>query len=376
MKISEKPTALYQSQEESALCSTVQTVTASVACGPATVNHPPFQSALMRHYGFERSTADLISRVWSKAEEQGANWVSGTHANNLAAAYVFFRCLGGFCYNGSTWDYTAGHITGLTDDYEVEDGLFFKERLFFIGNLDFEDAEYRLLRYKVRVQHELSAKASTPFQVSFCERYNEMLQDNMSPECFQATIWNEQNTRMSNKPDFAHFCITVATQLATQLGFDLPANLAIEIKYGPAVDMYGVDTAREYFAGWLGDLILDDHTCGADDYAADADALEIMGYLETRQYDVSSSIQDCLNPYALVPKPRKTLYQSMLPAEDTGSIISALLFGDLEYISIAGLIVNLETYYGFDDVARFCRLLIEPGDSPTEEPLCQLYTQD
>lgn len=239
-----------------------------------------FKEHLSNQFGFEDEEIELMLKLRDKLEKK----YDYVKQNKLD--WYFTRLLGGFSYGeaglgSSLWKSTAG------DPYMLSTSFGLHEENYFIQFLGFTEAEYNLLRYKVRIQNVI---VSNPEEYRWLEVKNDdynrktykkslekVLDKKITAKEFEE-YWINQYDKMVVHGDFAHQQITAATIL----------NKNITI----------TDTV-ENLSGWLGDAALNDSLLGAglsfgnDDYKADLDAENIKHVMETE----TISYQDAVNKY-------------------------------------------------------------------------------
>lgn len=368
MKEYVKPAAFYHAPNERQDDAAVQSTLVYTGCGPGVVTYSPFQMVFMQQYGFEPETAALIVKLWNILKSRASEWIKDTKDKRLAAAYCFFRLLGGFVYNGGYWNLAAGNVSDVDEDADMPNGAPSAERVFFTRTIGFAESDYRILRYKARVQHALCSSEPLAYKDRFYDAYWNITKNSIGPEVFKERVWDPQAKRMSLKPDFAHFCITVATSLATRLGYGENANKGILIEFADVVQFYGVDTAREYLAGWLGDILLDDHTLGIDDFAADADSLLFSHTIPENNYDVESCLVATFSPLSPRSRARKNQYTRYLKIEDAAALTFRFLYGSYMTLSMDEFIKLLDTESKYKDVSNFFKVTT----GRAEEKICKI----
>lgn len=230
-------------------------------------------------YGFDKQTAGIMYDLYGTLMKK----YPGVSQEELD--WRFVRLLGGLKYDEFQWDQTAGDPTIVT---MVDKGLFVNKNMsmeeYFTEFLGMPLEDYRLLRYKVRVQYDISGLRDTDWSYNklevekikpYKENMEKALGRKLTEEEFER-LWDEQYNTMKGKGDFSHQQITLASILATDLN-----------KSGIVVDTYFLfnDEKRENMAGWLGDATLKGKggtpsSFGADDYIADLDAANIANMMK------------------------------------------------------------------------------------------------
>lgn len=203
------------------------------ACGYGSSPSVQVANVFAAHFGFNDTVSGLLEDLWSSAVEYGETLVPGSMNAMLFSSYLFFRLLGGFCYGqgdlieGIRWSLVAGEVDAVGDGGSFVDGIPSNERELFVGTLGMPEANYRLLRYEVRLQNQLcSSRAPWEYSDDYRMAYNEAMNSQVEESDFRAE-WDDLSARMCGKPDFAHMRITISTTLATKLGYGGAANALI-----------------------------------------------------------------------------------------------------------------------------------------------------
>ncbi|OUO86551.1 hypothetical protein B5F40_14875 [Gordonibacter sp. An230] len=237
-------------------------------------------------FGFDDETAESLWTVYSGLRNQLPN------ATQQQLDWLYLRLIGGLSYSGSQWDIVAGEALIIIQkianpESDVVYGV--KEEVVF-SFLGLSAAEYRRLRYNVRLQNqmtggkkdELDWKNDPSKRDAFFASYKEAYGENASLEEFER-FWNARLDVWAGggRADFAHHCITLATGLVTSLDFH---SSFIDLCFS------GGSGEREDASGWLGDATIiqkrDDHrgyehtSLGNDDYLADLDADNILHFMK------------------------------------------------------------------------------------------------
>lgn len=319
---------------EASLDSLSVTTATSKAYGVSKPDYSQFELMLRQQYGFETAVTRAIAKFW--------HVLSQTVSEEYRASYLFYRVLGALVYGSSSlvdslkWSAVAGEVIGVTDSIENLSG-YLMEKICLA-----KEEVYELVS-EVKEQHKVSFNPSS----------------------------SSEDNRMYAKPDFAHFCISTATCFASKLGYGAAGNVAVSSLFDYAARVYGVSRTREYLAGWLGDLILGDHTMGRDDYAADADALHIASTID--------SLLPCRQEQAIligyfgtqskVPKKRAVEYKSFIDIDQAAQVVGFYLVDENGSFDADTLISALETRDQYSDVLRFFKV----AKGRTAEPSCTLY---
>jgi hypothetical protein len=185
---------------------------------------------------------------------------------------IYTKLIGSMTYNSFEWKFTIGSEVANTEDV-------------ITNILGISADDYLYLRYKVRVQNQITSAQKDSMQYteisdlkkkSYKEQYEKVLGRSITVEQFEE-YWGNQYSAMSGKGDFAHLSIIMATYLYEDYK-DLSA-LGKFVSRQVASVMGGTDTLHE-LAGWLGDSTIPVGAeqlpvFGKDDYIADLDSLNI-----------------------------------------------------------------------------------------------------
>ena len=227
---------------------------------------------LQIQFGFDENTARMIYRLKAGIDERFPE-LSAKDRD-----YLFTRILGAFNYEGFKWNETAGSLTPYFSKIDISAfsdkviTMDLKEIFLLLG---FSEEEYRLLRYTIRIQHEMSVgefkeadgleNQYDVYKLTAEEAYSRPL----SEEEFNR-IWNTNLARFSNKPDFTHQYITTATHL-----YDNYFRLA---------NLKGLSHEHtNELSGWRGDVTKEADAKPSmvnDDYQADLDSVNIIKIME------------------------------------------------------------------------------------------------
>ncbi len=232
---------------------------------------------LQMQFGFDEKTARMIYRIKEGIDDKFPQ------LSSKDKDYLFMRILGAFSYEGFEWDGTAGdlgryftkkeYLKGCNEEIIVAMNL---EEIFY--ELGFSEEEYRLLRYTIRIQHDMSGtqfgdadNLSDNYSI-FKATAEETLGYPMTDDEFKK-LWNTNLARFSKKADFSHQSITTATHL-----YDNYLRLA---------NLAGLDHAyMNELSGWRGDVTFDADVrprMGNDDYHADLDSVNIIKIMEDKK---------------------------------------------------------------------------------------------
>lgn len=251
------------------------------------------------NFGFQKETTLTMQKLESALDEQFPDLAQKDKD------YLFNRLIGGFVYEGFSWDSTAGN---LNDDFP---NMSHEEMLQHLG-IDKED--YDKLRYQVRVQNQivsnnkdLSWKELREDQrKDFLESYNKANGANFSSGEF-GKVWDTQYNAMKEQGDYAHQSITTATILHKGSWHD-SARLWL-----------GSESRVDDMSGWLGDATIktEDHgwfsektvQFGADDYKADLDADNITHLMDKNDWSFKEASHHYYNDYLANGNSRATLFK-------------------------------------------------------------------
>ena len=239
-----------------------------------------------RQFGFDDKTVELMKKVYTELcsacpakSKQEIDW-------------IYARIMGGLVYddNKEMWDSTAGDalseikLSSFTNENYIDnvfDGM--SEEEIYTEILGLTKSEYNYLKYKVRVQHEISGyeremdyDSIIKDKKSFKDNMEKALGKTISDDEFKS-LWNEQYYMMKDKGDFAHQMITSAAILATDMDKNsVTSDLYFGIYHGTEINLMNVfspvafdifqygdrDELREDMSGWLGDAVLSDGAGG------------------------------------------------------------------------------------------------------------------
>ena len=290
---------------------------------------------MAREFGFDLETIKIMWKVWE-----------GIVANNPTSSqreldWMFIRALSQFCYNEgdqlkSQWRAGAGYVCGYGED---------KELIYFLS-LGLSIEEFNLLRYKIRVQHEI---VGLPEEFS-PEKLEGMRTDNrkeylewksymekalgreLSDKEFEQ-LWRTQFSNFCTplsdgkhqaKADFAHMMYTLAGCYADK------NTKGVAKKFPPFVSpkLWDNPDTRKQIIGWLGDATIagsdDKISFGPDDYAADLDADNIYRRMEKNN---SSYFQESMNYYEELNENPQLRAQEFEKNNDYASVEKAVLDG-------------------------------------------------
>ncbi len=259
-----------------------------------------FLKNIQEQFGFDSKTAQIMWDVYTKLKEKYPN------DSQSEIDWRFTRLLGGFSYSDTfkgeiMWDSTAGCAIDQKKDWMSGSGNHIayqklSEEEYFSDFLGISEKDYLLLRYKVRIQNQIS---SSPDTFRLPEKFGSLSEGQLEnfntwkSTCESATginfannqaflnYWNNQYNNFCDKADFAHQQITTAAILATPLHKD---GFLTDVRF------LWDDQKREDMAGWLGDATLKGGgkfpftegkiSFGVEDYMADLDAVNISNLMD------------------------------------------------------------------------------------------------
>ena len=211
-------------------------------------------------------------------------WIQQNYSDKtqLERDYIFLRMMGDFNYGEDgiiddfKWDQTAG------EPIYVKEGV--TEMSYYVDKIGLTEAEYKYLRYKVRIQNVLAVGSESMKWEEIIKENNKENFDVYKTKFEDATglefnekNWMAQYNSMSGHGDFAHQMITMATLFSES---------------GWIADLYtGGEEMTDHNSGWFGDVTLNGQL-GNDDYCADLDAVNIAAMIEDGQ-----SYIDAMNKY-------------------------------------------------------------------------------
>lgn len=220
---------------------------------------------LKQNFGFDTRVCNILEDI--------QNALKSKYFTDLAYAdYMYNRIVGGFQYLGISWNAAAGNPYSGTD-----------EQSYITGQLGISLADYKYVRYHVRLQNEI---LSNPDRydpenkenniVAFKGNYDDAIGKNTSESEF-INVWRDIYNRYCNKGDFAHQSYTTSALL-----------------YG---GNSASDEDRKDLAGWLGDtaIIIGGNqypTLSADDYYADLDSENIVYFMKQNNWNYKQSFEN------------------------------------------------------------------------------------
>ncbi|WP_088840417.1 T7SS effector LXG polymorphic toxin [Listeria sp. ILCC797] len=238
-----------------------------------------FLLTLQEQFGFDEETAKQIYRLKENLDRMFPD-ISQQYRD-----YILLRIFSGVTYGSKKWELTAGSLEGyyfLFRDFAVTGIAKNYEEI--LEELGLSSQEIKEFKYNLGIQHEFSG-ASELYNIEFIkkndlEKYNLFkkklinVYGNMSDEEFEKR-WNANLNRFSNKADFTHQSVTMATIL-----YNNPLRLS---------NLRGLSNEfTNELAGWRGDTTTQadaNPSIANDDYQADLDAVNITRMMEDNEID-------------------------------------------------------------------------------------------
>ena len=223
---------------------------------------------LKEKFGFDTRVCNILEDI--------QNALKIKYSTDLAHAdYMYNRIVGGFDYLGWDWNLAAGNPYSGTD-----------EERYITEELGISSADYKYVRYHVRLQHTLTSDPikwnleaikerakNDPTDYNNCiTKYRAAINSNATEQEFELA-WEEIYNRYYNKGDFSHQSYTTSALLYDGV----------------------VDEDRKDLAGWLGDVALPDDgipSFGADDYYADLDSENIVYFMNLNDWSYNRAFKD------------------------------------------------------------------------------------
>ena len=254
---------------------------------------------------------------------------------------MFTRALSQFCYNQgdklkSQWRAGAGYVCGYGED---------KELIYFLS-LGLSIEEFNLLRYKIRVQHEIVGfpEKYTPESLVEMKKHkkNDYLEWKSNMEKALGRGLSDKEFEQLWRTQFSHFCSPLsdgkflvkadfAHMMYTLAGCCAEKNTkGVANKFPPFVNqkLWDNPDTRKQIVGWLGDATIAGSdgkiSLGPDDYAADLDADNIYRRMEKNN---SSYFQESMNYYKELNVNPQLRAQEFKKNNDYNSVEKAVLDG-------------------------------------------------
>ena len=245
-------------------------------------------------YGFEKEEVRIMDkiRVGLKAFDPGLT--------DDEIDWVYTRAIGRLVYGDSN-DSFKEWADMMMWDGTVTTELIPEEQL-FTKVIGLSQQEYKLLRYKVRVQNQILGAVETMSYTALLNYPKTLAQYKASMEIALGKqlsdleferLWTDQYNAMSTASDYAHYNITKATIFATDyppFTFDVIEWIKRKLANQQTG---GSDSTREDMAGWLGDATIRTNNgkvaFSPDDYMADLDADNVMNIMKTQNISHSEA---------------------------------------------------------------------------------------
>lgn len=176
------------------------------------------------------------------------------------------------------------------------------EEQLFTKVIGLSQQEYKLLRYKVRVQNQILGAVETMSYTALLNYPKTLAQYKASMEIALGKqlsdleferLWTDQYNAMSTASDYAHYNITKAAIFATDyppFTFDVIEWIKRKLANQQTG---GSDSTREDMAGWLGDATIRTNNgkvaFSPDDYMADLDADNVMNIMKAQNISHSEA---------------------------------------------------------------------------------------
>ena len=245
-------------------------------------------------YGFEKEEVRIMDkiRVGLKAFDPGLT--------DDEIDWVYTRAIGRLVYGDSN-DSFKEWADMMMWDGTVTTELIPEEQL-FTKVIGLSQQEYKLLRYKVRVQNQILGAVETMSYTALLNYPKTLAQYKASMEIALGKqlsdleferLWTDQYNAMSTASDYAHYNITKAAIFATDyppFTFDVIEWIKRKLANQQTG---GSDSTREDMAGWLGDATIRTNNgkvaFSPDDYMADLDADNVMNIMKTQNISHSEA---------------------------------------------------------------------------------------
>ena len=225
------------------------------------------------------------------------------------------------------------------DKFAKDMSNFEAEMSYYVDKIGLTEAEYKYLRYKVRIQNVLAVGSDDQkWAIIIDKKNNDKFEiyknkfENGTGLEFNEENWMNQYNSMSGHGDFAHQMITMATILSES---------------GWAVNLYtGGEEMTDHNSGWYGDVTLNGQL-GNDDYCADLDAVNIAAMIEDGQ-----SYIDAMNQYYSevgTEYTRAEKFVENIPLEKIESMLIEYYYAECEEgtLTVDGLKQISEKAYNF-----------------------------
>lgn len=257
-----------------------------------------FFSSIQKQFGFDEETIRIMQNVYDALYQKYPD------ASQREIDWRFTRLMGGFIYDETElsaikWNDVAGcaldQFAGV-DEYGNPFDL--TEKGYFTKVLGIPEADYKVLRYQVRLQHTIAGDEDNNFLVlndynnikpkelkklrtwrDTCESTTEIT---FRSDAEFLSFWNSYYNRYAGKGDFSHQQITTAAILAPTIKKD--GNLS-NIYLGEN------DEGVTEYAGWLGDATIYPISFGPEDYKSDLDANNIASSMLKRDLSYQEALE-------------------------------------------------------------------------------------
>lgn len=263
-----------------------------------------FFSCIQNQFGFDEETVRIMQNVYDALYQKYPD------ASRREIDWRFTRLMGGFTYDENNlsaikWNDVAGcAVDQFAEADEYGNPINMTEKGYFTKFLGVSDADYKMLRYQVRLQHTIAGDMQNKEQEGVFRMPNNIqdlknfqLKDlhTWKNTCQASTeitfqsdaeflrFWNTHYNRYADKGDFSHQQITTAAVLASAIKKD--GNLS-NLYLGEA------DKGVAEYAGWRGDAVLTPGAFGNEDYKADLDASNIASLMEKRGLGYQEALGD------------------------------------------------------------------------------------
>lgn len=212
----------------------------------------PFIQNMMKYFGFDRNTSEIMYKLYMNMEAQGVTNINQEYFA-LFASYSYSNGDDGFNVHNLVWPYLAG--TGMVEDI--------KQKLLGYG---LTEDEIRALKGSIEANHSASC-------LSKQELFNNIIGENdINDDLIQSFNINK---KYCHKIDLGHMSVTVATILN-------PNDTDIE-KAGGGTGIFNGIYNLEANAGYVGDVygaFGNGPKLTPDDYQADLDAVNLSVRLQ------------------------------------------------------------------------------------------------
>ena len=252
-----------------------------------TIEEKEYKEVLMKDFGFDERTANLILKVKRAIDKKFA------HLSKEKRFYIFNRIIGARHYNDILWAGTAGDLMEyfykeelLTTQLNKVKDLNLKNKLEGIyRQLGLTKKEYSQLMYELDNQHRFSGekhlkaneilnsddnKIKEKFWKEYAE-YKRVYGEHLTIKDF-IEKWDRDKEAYYGTGDCTHQSITMATNLYNN--YFRPANI-VGLMYS-SLDSHKLTNE---LAGWRGDVtsqVVKKPSMNCDDYKADLDAVNIL----------------------------------------------------------------------------------------------------